>query len=401
LHEASGGKLTLRLEERTRWEAKTGVNFGASVNQEYMLSRLRIGMEYRPVNWFTISSLGQDARAPFYGKPAPGTLRNTMDLHEAYVALGRTGNSANFSFGRRMLNYGETRVIGVPQWANTSRTFDYGRAEYANARMTLDALLVSPVIVRPDSFDNPELGNRIWGTYDVFPKLARGVSINTYVLRHSQNKVGGWTGKETLGTNSFGMRVYGDLPAHFAYSLEGIGQTGHLGLLKQRAYAWFAGVSRPVRLAGLPLNLSAEFKEASGSRAGSDHSGTYDQLSPANHDKFGHEDLFGWRNLETFKFLATAKVTKRVDFNVMYTDHNLFSATDALYNSGGSKIASSSTGKAGTRVGQELDGFVTVKAGPHTFYAGFGHFFKGEFVETATPGINPRYLYVAQQYTLK
>ncbi|HEX7729505.1 MAG TPA: hypothetical protein VF392_10745 [Terracidiphilus sp.] len=33
--------------------------------------------------------------------------------------------------------------------------------------------------------------------------------------------------------------------------------------------------------------------------------------------------------------------------------------------------------------------------------AGVGHFFKGQFVENATPGINPRYFYIAQQYVLK
>jgi hypothetical protein len=44
---------------------------------------------------------------------------------------------------------------------------------------------------------------------------------------------------------------------------------------------------------------------------------------------------------------------------------------------------------------------MTYKAGPHTFYAGFGHFFKGGFVEATTPGINPRYFYVAQEYVIR
>jgi hypothetical protein len=266
---------------------------------------------------------------------------------------------------------------------------------------TLDGLMVSPVIVKVDSFNKPELGNRYWGTYDIFPKVWSGASVDTYALRHSQNAVGGWTGKKTLGTNSFGMRLYGPLPAHFAYSLEAIGQTGHLGLLDQRAYAWFTGLSRPFTLGKFPLDTSVEFKEASGSHAGSAHSATFDQLTQANHDKFGHEDLFGWRNLETFKTLETLKLTKAVAFNLMYTDHTLFSASDALYNSSGSKIAISSKGTAGRHVGQELDWFVTVQAGAHTFYAGFGHFFKGGFVENATPGINPRYFYIAQQYVIK
>lgn len=400
LHAASENKLTITLEERTRWEERYGVNFGKDKNQQDMLSRLRIGMEYRPTSWLKISGMGQDARAPFYGKGAPTSLRDSMDLQEAYLVFG-SEKKINFSTGRRMLDYGETRVIGVPQWGNTSRTYDFGRIQFSNKKMTLDGLLVSPAIIRADKFNNPEFGNRIWGAYGVFPKVWRGASVDAYALRHSQNVIGGWTGKGTVGTNSFGARFYGPLPAHFSYSLEGIGQAGHLGTKTQRAYAWFAGVSRPVTVGKLPIDISAEYKQASGSHTGSDHSATYDQLSPANHDKFGHQDLFGWRNLSTFKTLETVKVTKAVAFNLMYTDHHLFSASDALYNGAGSQIAISSKGTAGTHVGQELDSFLTVKVGAHTFLAGFGHFFKGDFVENATRGINPRYFYIAQQYTIK
>jgi len=401
LHEFTGGKLAVHFEERTRWEEKYGVNFGKAANQQDMLSRLRIGMTYKPTSWFTVSGMGQDARAPFYGMPAPSSMRDTMDLQEAYITFGSQSSPVNFSAGRQMINYGETRVIGVPQWSNTSRTYDYGRFEFMNKTMTLDALMVSPVIVLPDSFNTPELGNRYWGTYDIFSSVWRGMSVDTYALRHSQNVIGGWSGAGTLGTNSFGSRLYGPLPAHFAYSIEAIGQTGHLGLQSQRAYAWFAGVSRPFTIFDKLLNASVEYKEASGSRYGADHSSTFDQLTPANHDKFGDQDLFGWRNLRTFKSFDTLKLTKQVAFNLMYTDENLFRASDALYNSSGSKISSSSSGAAGTHIGQELDGFFTLSFGHHTIQAGVSHFFKGEFVRETTPGINPRYFYISQEYIIK
>jgi len=401
LRETTNNMLSVHFEERTRWEKKYGVTFGKAANQADMLSRIRIGMTFQPTSWLTISGMGQDARAPFYGTPAPSTVRDPMDLQEAWLSLGSKTSPVNFSAGRRMLNYGETRVIGVPQWTNTSRTYDFGRLEFIAKKATIDALMVSPVIVAPASFNTPELGNRYWGTYDVFPRLWHGISIDTYALRHSQNKIGGWTGTGTLGTNSFGARFYGPLPSRFAYSLEGIGQTGHLGLPNQRAFAWYASATRPFALGRMPLNVLAEYKGASGSHYWSNHSATFDQLTPANHDKFGHMDLFGWRNLKTFKNLDTLNLTKTIAFNVMYTDEDLFSASDALYNSTGAKISSSAKGTAGTHVGQELDSFMTIGIGRHTILAGFGHFFKGQFVQETTPGINPRYFYIAQEYTIK
>ena len=394
--------LSFTLEERTRWEEKFGVTFGKAVNQQDMLSRLRFGAQLKPTSWLRVYAMGQDTRVPFYGTTAPNTMRDTVDLQEAYVELfgaRKTGFIA--SFGRQMLDYGETRLIGSPQWSNVSRTYDFGRAGYRTAKARLEVLLVSPVKVLPDAFNKPELGDRIFGTYDVFPSVWRKSSFDVYMLRHSQNKIGGWTGAGTLGTNSFGGRWYGSLPNKLGYSFEGIGQTGHLGPLTQRAYALFFGVTRDVAVKRKQVRLSGEYKLASGTNAGAVNSGTFDQLSPSNHDKFGHEDLFGWRNLRTLRSVDTINLSKAFALNIMYSNHWLYSATDSLYSSQGTSVAISKTGAAGTHVGQETDAFVTYKYQHHTFGAGFGHFYKGEFVANATSHINPRYFYVFQQYTLK
>ena len=402
LRDSTNHVFGFTFEERTRWEEKDGVNFGKSVNQQDMLSRLRIGADFTPVSWFTISAMGQDARAPFYGAGAPNTIRETMDLQEGYIRIrGNKKTGFGGEVGREMLNFGESRLIGSPQWSNLSRTFDTGQLYYRTEKMRLEVLMVSPVKVLSDSFNTPDLGERIWGMYDTFTSVWHGTSADVYALRHSENKIGGWTGTGTLGTDTFGGRLYGPLPGKLVYSLEGIGQTGHAGLLDQRAYAGFAGVSRKASVFGKPLDFSGEYKLASGTGHGSTNSATFDQLSPANHDKFGQEDLLGWRNLRTLKSLETLGISKAFALNVMYTDHWLDSAYDSLYNSSGSAISTSKTGIAGTHVGQELDGFVTYKHGAHLFGAGFGHFFKGQFVEETTKDINPRYLYVFQQYSFR
>jgi hypothetical protein len=394
--------LRFSLEERTRWEEKFGVGFGRNVNQQDMLSRSRLGVQVTPVEWLKISAMAQDSRVPFYGLAAPGTLRDSADLHEAYIELfpvRKTGFGA--VFGRQMLDYGEGRVIGTPQWSNTSRTYDTGRLFYRTTKARYELLMVSPVKVLPDKFNVPDLGERVWGTYSTFAGVWRRASVDWYALRHSQNKIGGFASAGTLGTNSFGGRFYGPLPRSLAYSLEVIGQGGHIGLRNQRAYAWFAGLTEKTSVWEHPLGLSVEYKVASGTKPFASNGGTYDQIAAANHDKFGHQDLFSWRNLKTIKSLETLGITKAVALNLMYTNHWLDSRTDALYNSQGGAISVSSKGLAGTHVGQELDVFATYKTGAHTFGAGFGHFFKAEFVENTTPRINPRYFYIFQQYSFR
>lgn len=400
LTESTDNQFRFTFDERTRWEERTGVNFGQAVDQQDGLVRIRIGAQYEPTEWFKISAMGQDSRVPFYGLVAPNTMRDTMDLQEGYIELfGHKKTGFGAMFGRKMVSYGEGRLIGIPDWTNVSRTYDLGRAYYRTSRGRFEILMVSPVKVRTDDFNTPDLGERIWGTYNTFSSVWRGASFDAYALRHSQNKIGGWTGTATLGTNSFGGRFYGPLPHSFRYSFEGIGQTGKMGTLDQRAYAWYSSVGRKVTVANKPLDLVVEYKGASGTRYGSTNSGTFDQLAPANHDKFGHEDLFGWRNIVNARAVASLSVTKRLAVNLMYDDTSLMQKTDFLYNGSGKGISRSITGTAGRHVGQELDSFITYKRGVHTFGAGFGHFFKGEFVQNTTPGINPRYLYVYQQYS--
>lgn len=402
LKQATRNRVYCTFEERTRWEQKFGVGFGKSVDQQDMLSRLRIGCGTAPTSWLTVYAMGQDARVPFYGVPAPNTLRDTMDLQEAYIKLfDRRDTGFGATFGRSMLDYGESRVIGTPQWSNVARTYDQARLYYRTRTARLELLMVSPVKVLPDAFNTPELGERIWGVYNTFTRVWHGASLDAYALRHSQNKIGGWTGTGTLGTDSFGGRLYGPLPYGLAYSFEGIGQTGHLGLVTQRAYAWFGGVTQKMTPWNRALTSSTEYKVASGTKLGATESGTYDQLAPANHDKFGHIDLFGWRNLKTFKVLESFAILKPLAINVMYTDDWLFSAADSLYNSQGASLALSKKGTAGTHVGQELDSFLTFRHNAHLLGVGMGHFFAGQFVESTTQHVNPRYMYVFQQYTFK
>src|SRR6201999_1591906 len=98
-----------------------------------------------------------------------------------------------------------------PQWSNVSRTFDTARMYYRTASARFEILMVSPVKILPDQFNKPELGERIYGTYNTFSNVLPGASIDLYILQHSQNKIGGWTGAGTVGTQSYGGRFYGTL----------------------------------------------------------------------------------------------------------------------------------------------------------------------------------------------
>ena len=399
LAKETAGRFKLTFEFRTRLETRTGNNFGLSPDLENPLFRTRVGAEWDATDWLRVSAMGQDARAPLYGGPAPASARDTMDLQQAYLEFAAKRNTGfGALFGRQMISLGEGRLIGVPDWLNTARTYDTTRLYYRRSTARLEVLLVSPVKVRPDAFNRPNLGDRVWGTYNSFSKVIPQGTVELYLLRHDQNRPGGFTGSGRLGHNTLGGRAVGPLPGSLTYSVEAAVQNGKTGLLPHRGYAWFSGLSRRVPL-HLPLDLEAEYKYASGSKNPGARDGTFDQLYPANHDKFGHADLFGWRNLHNLRSLDTLHITKPLALNFMYDNWWLASLSDALYSGAGIPIARSAKGTSGAHVGQEADGFATYRVSGWTFGAGFAHLFAGEFLRKTTPGVNTRYLYVFQSYT--
>ncbi len=401
-------KLSLTLEVRGRYERRAGVTFGKDPELENGLVRTRFGASYKPATWLKFSGMLQDARSPWYGVNAPSTVRDPVDLHEAYFEIfpdAKTGFGA--SAGRRMVSYGEGRLIGVPDWTNLGRTYDNARAYYRFPRARIEFLFVSPVKIRLDGFNRPVLGDHIWGTYNVLPNLYRRSSADLYFLRREQNRPGGFTsGSKTLATDklaleTYGFRLYGPIEHGFAYSVEGALQTGKIAAARQRAGAWMSRVNKDFTLGGKALATSVEYKFASGTQDPSNlaRSGTFDQLYASNHDKFGHQDLFGWRNIHDLRSLETYNATKSFAVNFMYNNLWLASARDALYNSQGRAISQSVSGAAGRHIGQETDLFATYRHEHWTIGAGYGYLFKGEFVRRTTPGVSPSYVYLFHTYS--
>jgi hypothetical protein len=402
-------KLKLGFEQRGRYETRTGNSFGEDVDVSTGVYRTRLALTDTPVKWLKLSGMAQDSRAPWYGPNAPSSTRDPVDLHEGYIELFPSyAKGFGMTAGRMMLNYGEGRLIGTPQWGNVARTYDQARIYWRSPKVQAEILFVSQVKVRTDGFNFPELGDRVWGTYNVFPNFFRKNLLEAYVLRRDQNRPGGFTGgssqngTDKIGINTFGFRLTGPLPYDVKYSLELALQNGRVGPADLSSRAWFSGLSRRWMIAGRTLDVSAEYKYASGTKNPLDlkRSGTFDQLYAANHDKFGHQDLFGWRNMHNIRSLLVMGMTKSFAINFMYDNYWLASNKDGVYNSSGKLIARSITGTAGRHVGQEADIYGTYKYRHFTFGAGYGHFFSGAFIQNTTPGVGPTYLYVFHNYSL-
>lgn len=400
LAEKTDKRVQATFEFRQRSENRTGAVFGRERDLAADFLRFRFGLIVKPLSWIKVSALAQDTRAPGYGLPAPSNVRDPLDLQEAYIDLfSEKQFGLGFTLGRQMINYGDTRLIGSPQWAYTARTWDTARLYWVSKRMKLEFLSLSPVVPRGSEFNRPVLGDRIWGTYNTFRQMPYKSVLDAYVLRHDQNRPGGFTGDGSLGINVFGARWAVPLPRSFRFTTELVGQTGKAGASPHRAFGGVGLIGYKTTIFNKPVDFANEYKYASGTDPTTGRSGTFDQLYPAAHDKLGHIDLIGWRNIHNVRSLTTLTARKQWNWVLMYNASWLADRRDALYNAQGRPIVRSVNGTAGRWVGQEIDLYTNYQVWGMALGGGIGQFFPGAYIRNTTPGAHSRLLYLSFGYS--
>jgi hypothetical protein len=108
-------------EERARMEYIVGEGF-KPVADLYLLNRLRLNMDVRPVSWLKFRLQAEDSRV--FGQnaqPAPSSQKDAMDLRLGYVQVGGDEGLATLRAGRQGLDFGEGRLVNDGDWSNVGK----------------------------------------------------------------------------------------------------------------------------------------------------------------------------------------------------------------------------------------------------------------------------------------
>ncbi len=391
--------------ERVRTEDQEDIGFKAKHADFHVLNQLWLGVAIRPASWLSFFGQAQDARMFLNGVLASAPpYENTWDLHQAWVQLWDTEKyPVTLRVGRQELNFGEQRLVGASPWLNTPRVFDAALATFRFNGVRLDTFASSVVNSVDGQMDHHKQGNPFYGAYGTLGKLIPKASIEPYAFwrlaptGYAAAYANGAKGHLDEGT--FGVRIAGKLPAHFDYSTEMARQTGTLGTSNIAAWAghWVAG--RTFETAWTP-RAYVEYNFASGTSNPTGNTvGTFDQLYPSGHDKFGLTDQVGWRNIKDLRTGIEAKPLRKLTCSTTFHDYWLADARDGLYTATGAVVAKSPAGAAGTHVGEELDFQGIYKWNKAIqFGAGYGQLFTGQFLNKTTKGKDFSYPYFMTSY---
>ncbi len=394
--------LRIRGEFRERFEGFQGSGFVTDRDDTYYLSRFRFNVTASPNQQLSFQVQAQDARvglkevgvtdaAPFFG---------AFDLRTAFADIGAATGPVTVRAGRQELVYGDQRLVGHVSWLNTARTFDAVKATLRSKPFTLDVFAASVVRIQADEFDKSGNGNRFYGAYGFAPTLIpQSVVEPFFFVRGDENIAAESGGTADLQSETMGARWVGKLPARLDYNIEMALQRGSVGADSINAWAghWQIRESYPGPQA---VKLTAEFNVASGDANPTDGvRGTFDQLYPTPHDKYGLADQVAWKNIKHVRAGIELVPAKKWTLSANYHSFWLMESRDALYAAGGAVSARVLTGAASTHVGQELDAQVTRPiTNQLQIAAGIAHIFSGAFLREATPGASFTLPYVMATY---
>ncbi len=381
--------LTLGVQTRLRAEGQHGLRFTEGNDQDFLLERYRLSTLIRATPWLQFYGEVQDSRSVGIPTHDP-SYRDTLDLRQAYVGLGKEGGLWDLRAGRQRLAFGSERLLGNAEWSNVPRVYDGARLALHRGADRVDLFAASVVQADADHWDHHKQGNNLYGAYASIGSLITGSKIEPYVLYRVAPSFGGEFGQAGhYDSSTFGLRTAGGFRKLWTYESELIGQRGTIGASSLRAWSVLAQANR--RISQLPWNatLATEFNYASGDRhQGDGQVNTFDQLYPTNHLIYGLTDQQGRRNAENMR--AALKLQPRKWLTVRAEERYLWLASkyDALYAFNGAISVPAVRGGAQYRdVGHEFDvmgDFVTSKY--YNIGAQWGHLTAGKFLKTYSPG---------------
>ena len=127
--------------------------------------------------------------------------------------------------------------------------------------------------------------------------------------------------------------------------------------------------------------------------------GTFNQLYPNAHSFLGYIDYIGRQNILSASGGVTMTPVRDLTLSLQQYFFWRASDRDAIYNKAGA-VLRPGTGTTARYVGAEVDLLATYNLTRHVqFYAGYSHFFPGEFIEKTGPSRGSDFLYGAIQYT--
>jgi hypothetical protein len=349
---------------RLRGEVQDGFNiraYGTGRREDYLLSRLRLEIDWRWTSQFRLHVQLQGARTlglsfsdeDFAGGNNP--YNDAVDINQLYFEY-RPSKMVGLKMGRQPISYGDRRVFGPGDWSNTGRyAWDAVRVEIDGKSLSSHWLVGRFVLHDPDRWPNRLAGGpTAYASYNTIKTLPFNLDL-FYVYKHDgSGSINGERGSGNLSSHSVGFRIE-SRAGNWDYSGMVVHQFGHWGADNIRAFGLTLSLGYTFDTSWKP-HLTIQYVLGSGDRDPADGvHGTFDGIfSGADTVLYGWMNFFFWQNLREFRLDLVLAPTKTVTLRGEYHLFELDEAKDAWYFPG-KAVRQDPTGVSGRCLGHEID----------------------------------------------
>lgn len=392
----------LSFEIRGRAESYQGISGVAGFGDGYYMHRLRVNSTFTVRPWLRVFAQFQDSRVGDYDRsPLPWTIRNPLDLRQAYVDVGVGGDQAwTVRFGRQALVFGDMRLVSTSNWSNVGPSYDGLRLTYARGKVRLDWFGVQVVQPR-QGFDRPCPDRRLAGFYGSFTAGKAERVIDAYLIwKGNRRAVSETLRPGGLDVYTAGFRSTGGLTGSFDYNMELALQRGHIATDDLAAWLGHFEVGRKQRLGRGDLRFWLEHNYASGDRDPLDgRRQTFEQYYPSPWAVVARAAEFASRNLHEPLAGMQWQATPKWRFRSTLRGFWLASRQDALYLLSGAVYARRPESPS-RRAGEELGIWAIHELRKNLqLWGGYGRLFPGPLLKDAGKGKPTNYLFLVWTLT--
>ncbi len=389
---------------RFRFEGRSGLGFLDGVDDGYGLTRARINIGVQPHPQVRFFFQGQDSRAPGIRPAAStGVFRDPVDLRQAFLEIGGSRNAPLvLTVGRQLLGYGDQKLVGPLEWANTARSFDAVKVALRTEVVNVDLFSASVVRTDPNrQINHPLDGDNLHGVHVQLNNSVEGVLIEPFLLWRTNPRVAGEGSIGDMDQYTAGVYSARNGAPGWQYVASAVKQWGDFA--EATIDATFLSV-----LGGYQFDIEVrprlffEYNYASGDSNPTDGvQGSFDNIYPTAHIYYGYNDLVGLRNIKNLRLGSSVRAAGRVTLGLDFHAFWLAEPNDHLYNVLGTApaVRTPDGGASDTKVGNELDFSASLPVGNTvTLLGGVGHMFPGPFLEANSPGDGNTFTYFSIDY---
>jgi hypothetical protein len=386
----------------------------------YLLQRIRLGYLWRPYKNVLLSVGIQDARVYDMALPDDAFYNARLglehspnedffELFDTYLEIkGLYSPELSLKAGRQTIAYGDNRVFGTGQWANTGRyIWDAVKLSYKVEDSFIDTFYGRNIVHEPARFS---LKHRhffeAFAIYSHFPVQMQDkeLYLEPFFVTKWDDHANFRSEDDTFDdfrSYDCGFRSYGELSPGFDYDLTFVWQLGDWGNDDLRAYG--CHVLAAYRFSKVPWEprISVEFSYASGDDNPEDgERGTFDGVFGERDEMYGRMNLMEWKNLQDAQFNLELNPLKTLSCKIALHKFWLAEEKDAWYHN--HEVYRDVTGNSGKELGVEVDVTVSksITAIPGLeIQCGFGHFWPDTFVKELVGDDNAYWFFYQLQYT--